>query len=424
MSNLPAAQAEVILDIRKLRKPPTRPAEFAALWGQLEQVLAGRDLRAKRFHQLDHRDGTVELEVARLADGLRFVSPATRFSVVAVREHSRLRYRCRECGRYGPFVCAAATDDPADRACEQHVSILDGALTATCHRHRPGCQQCAEPATFRCAGPACHRQRAWCDRHRRRHPRDPDLDYCPPCYDQVFPRCESPRCGNVGSVTCEHISASFEPCGRRLCTMHARRWQVFGGERLGLGRCSHHEVVTGIPPKQLLFQIVTGATARRRQERLPSLPGFAHTLRNTGHPDLALDYQAIHQLLSGLAMDLDRSGHHTIAIAMRNVQPLWDKQLASAEQAAQDGNRLIEELKRILTAELPRHGDALARVVRLAEYKPAVFRDGQLARAAKLFVHVPNDMRGLFIGRNRERLHHLSERLGVTVEIEGRKRRR
>lgn len=424
MSRLPAAQAEVILDVRKLRNPPTRPAEFAALWDQVEQALAGRDLRSRRVHRLDRSDGTVELEVARLADGLRFVSPVTRFSVVAVRERSRLRYRCRECGRYGPFVCAASSDDPTDRACEKHVSILDGALTATCHRHRPGCQECAEPATFRCAGPACQRQRAWCDRHRRPHPRDPDLDYCPPCYDQVFPRCETPRCRAIGSVSCEHISLSFEPCGRRMCSLHARRWQVFGGERLGLGRCSRHEVVAGMPPNQLLFQIVTGATVRGRRERLPSLPGLAHTLRNTGHPDLALDYRAIHQLLTGLARTLDQSGRRSAASAMRDMQPLWDKQLASAGQAAQDGARLLADLKRIITVEMPRHGEALTGLIRLAEYKPAVFHDGQLARPARLFVHVPEDMRGLFIGKGGERLHRYSERLGVAVEIEGRKRRR
>src|SRR5437763_11085760 len=194
------------------------------------------------------------------------------------------------------------------------------------------------------------------------------------------------------------MSPSFERCGRRMCTRHARRWQVFGGERMGLGRCSRHSALSGLPAEQLAFQIVVGASARRRRERLPSLQGFAHTLRNTGHPELALDYRRIHRMLTDLATTMGRGGPRAAIDAMSEMRQPWDRQLTGTAAAAQDGKRLVDDLKRIVLAEDPRYGATLAAALTLAGHKPAVVRDGQVTRRAKLFVNVPENLRGLFIG--------------------------
>jgi hypothetical protein len=106
------------------------------------------------------------------------------------------------------------------------------------------------------------------------------------------------------------------------------------------------------------------------------------------------------------------------------MRPDWDRQLCGAGKAVQEGERLIADLRRIIRAELPRHGVILAQAISLAEYKPAVVRDGNIVRPAKLFVHVPDDMRKHFIGAGGTRVRRYAEALRVDVEIEGGKRRR
>ena len=51
-------------------------------------------------------------------------------------------------------------------------------------------------------------------------------------------------------------------------------------------------------------------------------------------------------------------------------------------------------------------------------------RDGQVTRRAKLFVNVPENLRGLFIGAGGARKRRYAELLGVDVDIEGGRRRR
>ena len=430
MTGSPPAEVELVLDVCGLRTPPGSAQEFVALWNQVEPALAGRDLRAKQIHQLDGADGAVRLEVARLADGISVVSHTTQFSIIAVREPSRLRYRCKQCADegvecYGPFLCSAARpEDPEHRTCDQHVSILDGALTPTCAEHRPACGECGRPATFRCAGYECRRNHAWCDQHRRPHPRDRDVDYCPSCYHTEFPRCEAAGCVYIRTVTCEQISPTFKPSGCRAVTRHAHPLQLICREPQGVGPGSGHARVNELPPEQLVFQIVVGATARRRRERLPSLQGFAHTLRNTGHQQLALDYQGIRRTLANVAAAMGSASPKSAIDSMREMQPVWDKQLTSTAIAADDGRRLVDDLKRIVLAEDPRYGTALAAALTLAAYKPAVVRNGQVTRQARLFVNVPENLRGLFIGAGGARKRRYAELLGVEVSIEGGKRRR
>ncbi|ONI89693.1 hypothetical protein ALI22I_14420 [Saccharothrix sp. ALI-22-I] len=422
-----SGEVELVLDVRGLRNAPTSPDGFAELWDAVEPVLVGRDLGQRPVHELHSPDGLVRLEVARLPGGVRVVDGNTRFAIVAVRERARLRYRCRHCtaegeATYAPFVCTSCPPGDSDnRVCDRHVVILDGALVANCQDHHPTCQACSAPAVFRCAGRVCRRERAWCADHRKPHPRDPDVDYCPSCYDDVFPRCENRSCTDIGTVRCEHVSRDLRRCDHRICTRHARRWQVFGGERMGLGRCEQHGGMRGVSPDELMFQIVVGAAARKRKERLPSLQGFAHNLRNSGHRDLALDYDRIHRLLGVLGREVARD--RSASNAMSEMRPVWDRQLAALATTSQEGMRLVERLKRLVIANDRQFGADIAAGIELAEYKPPLQRDGGVGRPARLFVKVPEHLRGRFIGPGGQSIRAYREGLGVEVQIEGGRRK-
>lgn len=430
---MPPADVELVLDVRELRSPPTDKNSWERLWSVIEPVLQGRDLRARREYALDGPDGVLRMEVARITANLSVVTPDTRFSVVGVRENPQLRYRCKVCAdqaieRYGPFRCAASVDDDEHRVCNRHVSILDGSLTATCPAHRPYCRECLRPATFRCAGAACRHDVAWCDEHRRAHPQDKDIDYCPSCYAQKFPQCEVAGCMAIGTAVCEHMTRGYERCGRRMCARHAKRWQVFGGERLGLGRCASHATLTRLPPEEIVFQIVAGAAGRGGRQQPPSLQGFAHTLRRAGHRELALDYLGILQLLTALATgeralsaktDAQRRTAATVAQSLRRMQPVWDTQYKKTGTATAEGQQLVARLRRIVEAEIPRYGSVIASAISLAEYRPPVIRDGQVMRPGLLFVHVPEEWRGRFVGREGAHARRYAEVLGVRVRIEG-----
>ncbi|MEV2224516.1 KH domain-containing protein [Nocardia vinacea] len=413
---------ELVLDLSHLRDAPSTPEEFANLWDELEPALHGRDFRQRPICCFDAPEGEVRLEVVRLPAAVGLIDEDTAFAVVAVREGPRLHYRCKHCrtigeSRYAPFVCSACPSDTNDnRVCDQHVVILDGALTPTCQDHRPRCQQCAEWAVFRCAGRACRYDKAWCVSHRRQHPRDPDISYCPSCFEVTFPHCEYPRCTDIGTVRCEHVTRGFRQCEKRMCTRHAKRWQVFGGERMGLGQCARHSEVVGLTADEVMFRIIAGASGRRRQERLPSLQGFAHTLRKCRHEDLAIDYPRIHRLLGaeGNAVRENRQA----ATAYDRARPDWDRQLATISGDSAEGARLVERLKALVNS---RSGHEVAAAIELAEYKAASTRSGN-ARPAMLFVKVPQHVRGLFIGSRGEAIRYYSEQLGVRVQIEGGRR--
>ncbi|SFR22894.1 hypothetical protein SAMN04488564_106404 [Lentzea waywayandensis] len=397
---------ELVLDLRELTNAPGTKEEFAALWADLEIALTGQDLQRRRVHSLDGAGGTVRLEVVRAGAGV--VGADTRFAVVAVRERAEIRYRCRHCtgkAEYAPFLCSVCPSDGNDnRVCDRHVVMLDGALIATCQDHRPTCQACPSAAVFRCTGRACQRAKAWCGTHRRSHPKDPDLAFCPPCFEEAFPRCESSSCGDLGSVRCEHLTRDFRRCARRMCTQHAHRWQVFGGERVGLGRCSAHRAVKSAAPDEVLFQIVGGAARRRHKERQPSLSGFGYTLRYCEHAALAKDLPAVHRMLRALEREVVRNAVTTAAMA--ESWQAWDRQLKEALEDRAEGERLIAVLRPLVHSRLTQE-------IQLGEYKRA-----SGARKALLFVEVPDDLAGLFYGKNRGNIAKYEKALGVTVKRE------
>lgn len=418
-----SSDIDIVLDLRDYRPRVTERKDFAELWRQLESALVGADLSGRSALHLDTpADGSVGIQIARLRPGVGTVREETRFNVVAVRERPELLYRCRVCAdrhaeSYGPFVCKECQQAGTnDRVCDEHVVVLSGALTPTCSEHRPGCADggCAAPATFRCAGRRCRRRTAWCDLHRRGHPRDPDIDYCPACYDEAFPVCEEASCRGVGTVACEYVldKETGRQCGHRSCTKHAHRWQVYGGERLGLGLCRRHRVQGEMTPEAVLLQIVVASAVRRPAMRPPSLAGFAHNLRNAGHRRLAVDYAAIDALLERLYGQL-RGTRVRVRDAERHLAT-WKRQAASAASDSVEGERILEQLRALVAQHDRRYGQQIASSLRLVQYKPA-----NAQRRGLLFVDVAEELRGLFAGKERRHLLAYSDRLGLQVRLEG-----
>ncbi|MGI5241637.1 hypothetical protein [Dactylosporangium sp. CA-139066] len=428
---------DVVVDARQWPVDLAEPKRIGELWTMIEDAIRGRDLGDGPTLTLDHPDGAVRVGLvwSRLG-GRPVVGPDTTFQIVNLMERPRIRYRCKECaaaGRteYGAFTCRDCGSAERDnRLCDDHVRILDGALIATCAQHAPACAECGRAATFRCGGQRCQRRRAHCDSHRRAHPHDPDVSYCPECYDVQFPSCERPGCTNVGVARCEITDERHNACGARACGLHIRRWQVFGGERLGLGLCRRHaQALPGYPPDWLIEQIVAGAcvraaTRRRDAEPLPSLRGFAHSLRRRGHEELALNFRWIHRTLGGLER---AAGPYAQALQERRqgagryrTRKGWDAELGEIEIGEGRGRQLVERLRELVRWTLRRDGPAIAAALELADFNPAREVRGQM-RPALLFVRLPEHYRGLFKAHSRQFAESLSahEPGGVMIRIEG-----
>ncbi len=426
------AEIELVLDLRDYRIRPKGAEDFLELWAALEPALYGRTLHLGQKLAWDSPDGAVTAEVMRLAPGLGAVGPATTVEVADVRERAKLIHQCRLCQAagapsYAPMTCRACSAAGVGNAklCVDHAVFLGGSVLACCPDHQPACQGCGRPARFWCSGPRCREPQAWCEEHRRRHPSDPDTDYCPPCYDATFPACEVSGCAGVGTVACDWMDAGARSCDRRSCTRHAHRWQVYGGEKLGLGLCHAHRRLSGLEPQELLFQIVGGTTrrsGRRPAGRMPSLAGFAHSLRNTGHRELALDFHGIDAYLRRLEQHAVQNRLRGVADAMRAARKTWDQQLAQSQDHAAQGRRLTQQLCRLILASDQGFGAELAAAVSYADFRPARSVRGGGERDALLFVHVPQHLRGRFIGPGGDKIRMYGRQLGVQIKIEGGRR--
>ncbi|MGV9814141.1 hypothetical protein ACWDTQ_19780 [Streptomyces cellulosae] len=430
-SAVPAGEVEVVLDLRASTLSLSGAAQYIELWEQLEPALLGQPLRTHTPYQWSSHFGDIAVEIVRLAPGVTVAHENTRFDVVAIRERAALSYRCATCAElgketYGPFLCRSCADTGrGDRVCDEHVVILDGALVTACPLHHPQCEVCREPASFRCAGPRCHTKTAWCDSHRVAHPEEPDTDYCPSCYQLVFPPCEHRGCNGVGTMACDIVDGFGRPCGRQACTRHALRWQVFGHEKTGLGLCQqHHATLRSTTPTELMRQIVSTAARRSDDFRTPRLVSFGHNLRNTGHRQLAVDYQSIYDQLQWLRDDCERRGDRRVAGALRRADAGWQRELATLVGTAEEGERLLSRLRLLVEQQDWRRGPEVAAALRLVEFKAPRVRNGVTERRGILFLDLPAELRGLFIGAKGVNVAKYRAELGVDVKFEGDRSRR
>ncbi|GGO65898.1 hypothetical protein [Nonomuraea cavernae] len=421
MITRPDCQVEAVLDLRQWAEPMAKgPDGLVELWSRLEPTLLGRDLVPGRTHSWQAEHGTISLEILRLAPGQGPVTAETRFGLAAIREQADLVYRCATCAKqgrtgYASFRCRWCADaGQPERCCVEHAVILDGALTPSCPSHHPACRECRRPAAFWCGGESCRAKVAFCAQHRRSHPHDNDVDYCAGCYQLAFPVCRQPSCTAVGTVFCDWLDSSGKPCKLAACTKHARRWQVFGAEKLGLGLCGRHSAVRGLPPEELLMQICSAAASRRL--RMPSLAAFGFNLRNSGHRELAVDYRSIRAKLAALRPRSSGKRYgEALTRALTKAATDWDRELERLGGHAATGEQLTDRLRRLVRETDPGFGDRIAAGLRLAEYKPE--RSG--GRSATLWVHLPEDLQGAFIGRGGARIKDYQQRLGVVIRLEG-----
>ncbi|KUN96877.1 KH domain-containing protein [Streptomyces caeruleatus] len=419
----PDSQVDVVLDLRHWPTPTDGQEALVGLWQQLEPALHAKPLAAGSTHVWESESGRITVEIMRVDARLERANADTHFAIAAVRQRSALVYRCAVCERgnrsgYGSFRCRGCADaGRPDRICVDHAVVLDGALLPSCADHRPSCRGCARTAVFWCSGRDCRATVAWCAEHRRRHPQDPDTDYCPDCYDHAFPVCERPGCQAVGTARCDWLDPAGHSCGRSACTRHAHRWQVFGYERVGIGLCRQHHQVHSLTADEILWQIC-GTAGRRRGQRMPSLAAFGHNLRTARHVELAVDYRSIRARLSSLHTRLSAMPPSPALRAVERAAPDWDRQLEDLMGTAQQGEVLVERLRALVRELDHRFGAELAAGLTLAEYKPP--RPPEFGGG--LWVRVPEHLIGKFIGPQGSRIKDYTARLGLKVDLHGRRR--
>lgn len=411
------APVNIVLDLRGLANPPATADELLALWSRVEAGLLDRPLRSIPVHRIEMPGaGWCDLWLTDPATAPDRATPAVPFSIRSILEPGEIRYRCTSCqtsGRvtYAPFPCeGCSTTDRQGRVCDDHAVFLDGGFRATCPTHTPRCP-CGETATFWCRGPRCRRSKAHCHRHRRSHPGDPDVGYCLDCYAQVFPACSAPGCANTGNIACEFVtSAASGGCGRGSCAGHAKRWQVFGPQRRGLGLCPDHGArLRNLSRDEIVFQIVAGTAGRtgREDQRLPRLSVVRHIFINVRNE--ALDMGVLDDLFVRLERGLGTGRlDERMRRLLRPHAGVRESDLKGFRDEHAAGHQHLARLRQVLRSQ---GRSELADAVTFSDYR---------AQSNILFVRVPPQLAGMFIGAQHRNVDALSAALGVKVQVERR----
>ncbi|HJQ32503.1 MAG TPA: KH domain-containing protein [Pyrinomonadaceae bacterium] len=418
--NLPI---ELEVDFRDFRNAPDTPEEFVAFWERLSTQLVGKPLRDGVTHEVEHpRDGVLRLTVLALPPGQGVVGRDTTFAVHSVLERPRYRHLCARCSAagqqsHGAYSCPACGGaSRPDRLCDRHVVILnggmrlDGRLNATCEEHVPACR-CGGRASFWCAGPRCRRASAWCERHRRQHPNAPDVFYCVDCYEELFPACAQPRCAFTATAFCEFVGDGGASCGRRMCSKHILRWQIYGPHKMGLGLCDQHRQVGRLDDDRLVFQLVA-ATANRKlraprsRQDLPSLQSVHHILLKVRQR--AYGIPAIDQLFVRLEQRTGRAGplERAMSELLQSHARFRSQNVARDVAEKQQGLPVFERLRALLRAK---GWGEIADAVVFSDYKPA---------AKTLYIRLPQELRGRMIGKGGRTIQELGQQVGAKINFE------
>ncbi|MEV4638079.1 KH domain-containing protein [Actinoplanes sp. NPDC049548] len=399
----------LVLDLREYADPPSDEEGSRRLWAEVEPELIGRDLRPDQTITVRRPGGVIGATVLESDLGAGWTGPDTTFAVCGVLERPKLLYRCGPCAdagqvRYGPFLCSGCgSTDTRRRVCDDHVVILDLSFAkATCPAHVPACE-CGRTASFWCTGPGCGSGKAWCDQHRRRHPGDELISYCRGCYDRRFPDCSTGGCRSIGTLSCE-FQAGAGSCRTRVCPGHAFRWQVYGPARRGLVLCpAHHQRLPSLAADELVRQVISGTLGRRRgRSRVPKLPRlslFQHIFINVQKRLLTVPQ------LYDLADQVYRADRSLTALIDEH-RPGWQRERTDAITAERDGQHHFARLGQELTAM--GHGDMVARIS-FSIFKP---------HAGELWVRVPQDLKGRFIGTRGATINALRQRIGLQINLE------
>lgn len=420
----PPAPVPVSLDVREYREPLPDADAYLALWQRIEPHLLHVDPREGRSLRLDLGDrGALTLQLLDPAGNPDAFGPGTQFAVRGILETARVRYACGPCAAagsrtYGPFQCHVCNEekgkDGGTRLCDRHVVILEGAFRTVCPDHTPACPACGRPGVFWCDGSGCKNRKAWCAAHRVPHPGDARTSYCWGCFDDRFPTCVAPRCGQTGYLRCEHVrSGGGGTCPHRVCAAHAGRWQIYGPHRRGLALCPAHIAgLRGMSREDVVFQIVA-ATALRRRSRadgpalLPRLSVVRHILIHVRNE--VLDMGVVDALFTRLRATAGSTGAGAEMATLLDAHARVREQDLTVFRGDQEvGRRHYEALLRMLVAA---GRGQLAERLSFSDFKP---------KSNVLYVRVPPDVAGLFIGRGGSGIRDLGARLGVTLKVEKR----
>lgn len=416
---------DLVLDLRSAHRIPANADDFLSLWTELEQRLYGACLQSSPAWQVETENwGTCGLLLADPAAAPDRVTGDTPFTVRSVLEPSQIRHKCASCGErgqevYGPFICEACkSEGRAERVCDRHAVILNGSFRATCPRHSPVCS-CGSSATFWCRGRDCRGAKAHCDKHRRYHPGDHAISYCPACYTKEFPACGHVGCDLTGSLSCEYVNQdSLIRCTARACSKHAFRWQVFGPHRRGPVLClDHARVLRRLSREQLVFQIAASSCARdgaggkpsgargHGPANLPRLSVVRHIFINTRSEKLDIEF--LDRLFSHLQGGLRDTGFEgRMYRSLKKQEQSRELEVKKARQDRIQGEEYFAQLQQILVAE----GKAdLASRIAYSDFRQ---------KANLLYVHVPPDLIGPFKGKQGNNIKNLSRALGPTVKVE------
>lgn len=426
----------LILDLREYRIPIQSPEAFQTFWRAFEQVLAGKAFPAGEPVRVTHpQNGAVSVV---FLDSPPPGSQGLHYSVVSILENPKASGHCACCRETGKEAAASyecptcKTTDPTAGSCDDHVVILaggvgnDGRMKSNCINHVPTCKGCASPATFWCHGPLCRGEVAWCRSHGRARRQEPEVDYCPACYEALFPECSVANCNEPGTNHCEHVDpVTGQPCGVRLCNRHAARWQVYGPTKIGLGRCSHHRWVKRLGDEDLAWQVVAG-TAWRRLDRkgaewgysLPSLAAFAHALRNSR--GLAYDYAKARQLYlavgrRGGADAIPTPLRETMKQLMDNAAERWDKDLQKKSRQIHDAAPYLEKLRAAFAAQGLLEA---SRNVAIADFVPEKTLGNGEIRPAILFIRLAHPLREGVVNLNGMPRKNFAETIGCGLRFE------
>ncbi|HUN36943.1 MAG TPA: KH domain-containing protein [Trebonia sp.] len=421
---------DIILDLRESRQLPGSASDFLSLWAEVEQRMAGASLQGSPSWQIDTPTwGPCGLLLADPAAAPGLVTEETPFVVRSVLEPPRLVYKCATCQasgheEYGPFTChACRAEKTADRVCDQHVILLDGGFRASCPRHRPVCPSCGNAASFWCRGPKCKGTTAHCDRHRRSHPGDQAISYCPECYGIAFPACGHQGCTATGSLACGFVDqGSLRRCGARACGYHAFRWQVLGPRKRGPVLCPDHKrALATLSREQLVFQIVAtactldgpwavqatrGGPPGRRPPSGPELPRLSvvrHIFLNTRNE--ALPISRLNLLFTQRQRALAETGFEG------RMRRALERRESSRQREVDDAG--VEQEKGLM--HFARLQQALSRMGKYELANGITFSD---FRNNTLRVYVPAGFEGQFFGKQGTTIKGLSRELGVTVRRE------
>lgn len=429
------SSVDLLIDVRELTPQFNSPSELIDLWETIQQAITGRVLSAgdERPVELGGR-GMLKFTVLSTPNGPVTVQLSTRFAIHSILERPAIRQFCRRCaseGRsvHGPFSCKMCrqTDEHAG-ICDRHAIILEGGLrrggrvVASCDEHSPKCHSCASNAEHWCLGPVCRGEEAWCPAHVRRHPKSADILYCAACYERVFPQCVTANCLEPGTNICEHVDQiTGRGCGRLLCNRHVARWQVYGYERIGLARCYEHRRIRELADADVIWQVVAGTAFRHMQKGgqrypLPTLGSIKNILlkgrKRFYDEHVACElYRALQTQIRGIPRM--SAVQQKMFELLNRASDRWTSDVGRAQTRRDQGRSYLEKLKQeLVKVGLPE----IASAAEMTDFVPEYVK-GPPTRSM-LFVRLPSELKGRFIGKAGARIKDLAQRIGCEIGFE------